>query len=123
MTTTYSTTTPDNRIATRTSKTKVYTHAVACLEVQSVATLRKQAEWTEGLAAQTPNGEREARIYAEYAAEAAAKRELIAGKADDELVEVGDWYVAGWTSREDLAVKLAAREGRTGFRTAILPVS
>lgn len=134
----FAVTLPNGRTATRTSQNRTYTHAVATRTPAAVrvARLRRDAkQLTEHAVAyranQSPSRPNED-LFARWgvdkvigwaeANETKAANQTAEADRIEAAVEHSEWGVAGWCGREDLAVKLAAKEAKYGHETLIIAV-
>jgi hypothetical protein len=130
MTTKHTATLPDGHVVTRTSKTRVYPYVVArrspeavrlrsyhaVLDYQRTLVDRFTAVVTTGV---VPDGSRSSvEDFAGFLAHAEAVIAEI--EADGPPVGPGEWCVAGWTSRIDLADNLANASRANGYEVEVI---
>jgi hypothetical protein len=128
---------PDGRVATRTSENRTYTHAVAYRVPAAVRVSRFLAD-AEASAKSAARYEAVASGAAPLPADAvrwgwpvekfaawavdSRKREFAARADAAAVAGPGEWKVAGWCGRYELAVKLSRTEEKRNHEFAIIDV-
>lgn len=120
MTTTYTVTLPNGAIATRKSD-RIYTHAVAYRTTQD--TPRKSLQYWLDQAIRNARKSRQPLHVSAYWRKQIATYEAALAAHVDVPAEPGEWGIAGFCGRPDLAEKLAAEQIKFGYEVQIIEVT